>query len=57
MVTGDSLLKYLFRPDEVDMLVCGSKVLFTMTLCYTNFNFLIVYNVIDPYYKLYRNEI
>ncbi|EDV19966.1 uncharacterized protein TRIADDRAFT_32725 [Trichoplax adhaerens] len=27
MVTEDSLLKYLFRPDEVDMLVCGSKCL------------------------------
>lgn len=26
MVTNESPLKMLFRPDEVEMLVCGSKV-------------------------------
>ena len=26
MVTNESPLKYLFRPDEVETLVCGSKV-------------------------------
>ena len=30
MVTGDSPLKQLFRPEEVELLVCGSKVLLSL---------------------------
>lgn len=26
MVTNESPLKYLFRPDEIELLICGSRV-------------------------------
>lgn len=26
MVTNESLMKYLFRPEEVELLICGSRV-------------------------------
>lgn len=32
MVTQESPLKHLFRPEELELLICGSKVRFTSSL-------------------------
>lgn len=31
MVTNESPLKYLFRPEEIELLICGSRVRFVTT--------------------------
>lgn len=31
MVTNESPLKYLFRPEEIELLICGSRVRFDTT--------------------------
>lgn len=42
MVTNESPLKYLFRPEEIELLICGSRVRFVTT----HFNMLISHQ--DP---------
>lgn len=32
MVTNESPLKYLFRPEEIELLICGSRVRFLLLL-------------------------
>lgn len=37
MVTNESPLKYLFRPEEIELLICGSRVRF----CQQTFEYVI----------------
>ena len=64
LVTDESPLKMLFRPDEIELLICGSKVRFMETLQETiellktvysndrNVNKLIIWTLYRKYNKL-----
>lgn len=46
MVTDESPMKYLFRPDEIEILICGSKVnflIFEINFLFDSLNFSFIY--------------